>query len=123
VGKDAVMITNTDLIIRSCERNFGGLGIEKLHEIIKAFMISLSDAEAIELRDTIEVLRDSLEPKNNRTSISLRPRYKLIIDDTKDDSVLRILLGKDLLPISERLSLSNFPDYIDRERANFVFRK
>jgi hypothetical protein len=25
-----------------------------------------------------------------------------------------------LLPISERLSLSNFPDYIDRERANFV---
>lgn len=74
VGKDAVMITNTDLIIRSCERNFGGLGIEKLHEIIKAFMISLSDAEAIELRVTIEVLRDNLEPKNDHTSISPRPR-------------------------------------------------
>ena len=119
VEKD-IMITNAQLIIRSCERNFGGLGMEKLHEIIHAFMTALPGAEARELRDQIDVLKECLGSKNEHISINLRPRYKLIIDDTDDDSILRILSVKGYLPFSERMALSSFPDDSDLERANYV---
>jgi len=115
-----VMTTNSRLMIRACERNFGGLGVDKLHQIATEFMMSLPEGEKIELRCTLEVLKECIESKNEQLSINLRPRYKLIIDETDDDSILRFLSEKDLLPFSERISISSFPDDIDIERAGFV---
>jgi hypothetical protein len=101
-GPDAIVAEIQPLrVLQSLERNFNGVSNKQFREIVEKFFGKLRNrlgenwkvpAEA-EFRKRLDVLKNSLEDRN-REGANLNDsaaRFKLVIDETDDDSAARLL--------------------------------
>lgn len=126
------LIASMKTIIYAIERNFNGVTAEELRQLTACFLKPLAASmpssamsnwspEAY-FRDPMIVLRDSLSPASSHEGHLNRPRFKLIIDCTDDDSILRLMASGEVVDMSRGslFKLSNCPDDIDLERLRLV---
>lgn len=121
------------MIVEALSRNFNGVDPSHLREIVEYFMIPFPNSEckssigenSIVLRNPFYLLKDSL----GECTAGAGPvnRYKMIIDTTLDDSILRALkyalaslCGKNSASNGGVLKLSNFPEESLHEQIKFV---
>jgi hypothetical protein len=129
--KSTRLCTSIQTIIYSIERNFNGVTDTELRQIVACFLKPLAKLVPVEcsslescFRNPMKVLKDavndSLQP--NQLNQSNRPRFKLVIDCTEDDSILRLLSSGGVLEVTQRslYKLSNLPDDVDLERLRLV---
>lgn len=118
---DSIDIT-PELLLQSLERNFNGLKQPIFRKIVKTFFDECSKESPSfqtctpNYRLNLDVLKDSLSDTNrgedignfNDTSV----RFKLIVDESMDESLSRILSEAKVVDASavEELSLSSFSD-------------
>ena len=122
------IITTITLIVVAIEKNFNGVLEYDLYQVtacfVKPLMVLFSinaDMWEICLRDPLTVLKEALQPVI-WTNYSNRPRFKLIIDCTEDDSILRLLSKSGVVETTRRSlhKLSNLPDDVEFERIRLV---
>ena len=92
-----------EILLEALECNFGGIQPEEFEELAEMFFSAIAeeqDAEFVmpeeKLRSPLEVFRNSLEDakavaSKSDTYSELHPRFKLIIDESEDDSAARLL--------------------------------
>jgi len=133
VTESTRLCTSMKNIVGALERNFNGVTAAELRQVASCFLepfaslpsISSSVASDNELfRHPMAVLKDALAPCA-ATSLGGemdRPRFKLIIDCTEDDSILRLLSKGKVAEVSKQslYKLSNLPDNVDLERLRLI---
>ena len=72
--------------------------------------------EKLNHRNTLEIIRSSTNDHciectdDIHSSVQIESRYKLIIDPSEDESLVRLLFSYDILPVSTRVYIcSDFP--------------
>jgi hypothetical protein len=129
--KSTRLCTSIKAIIYSIERNFNGVTDTELRQIVACFLKPLAKHFPVEFhsletcfRDPMTVLKDALNDslQLNQLNQSNRPRFKLVVDCTEDDSILRLLSSGGVLEVTQRslYKLSNLPDDVDLERLRLV---
>jgi hypothetical protein len=129
--KSTRLCTSIKAIIYSIERNFNGVTDTELRQIVACFLKPLAKRVPVEyislesfFRNPMTVLKDALNDslQSNQLNQSNRPRFKLVIDCTEDDSILRLLSSGGVLEVTQRslYKLSNLPDDVDLERLRLV---
>jgi len=93
---ESTLYTSVETIVEALERNLNGVSREHFKALVQKFLKSLnikmyvSQNEAtVLLRSTLHVLQEALATSVD--DFQYRPRYKLIIDETEDDSIMRLL--------------------------------
>ena len=113
-------ITREDL--RSCvARNFNGNGLGCLERTLAAFLsVATNNEGSTRPPHTMTTLQDALESKT--ADLSTKPRFKLIIDQTNDDSIARLLHSCGLVQSSRRslFKLSHLPDDFPRAKIRLI---
>ena len=112
-------------LVLTLERNMNGVEREQLQELISFWRgrLGMGPVTVPELRNSFALLRESLaEQSRSERPIS---RYKLLIDTTIDDSILRVLRARhDLDGIEGRgariLKLSDFPEDSGLQQVTLV---
>lgn len=124
--------TSVEIMLRALERNFNGVSATELRRISWHFLRVFSDllvpavfSESFEalFRHPANVLRDALDSASSTLTVhESRPRFKLVIDCTEDDSILRLLQAAGIVDVSHRslYKLSNLPDEADIEQVKVV---
>lgn len=95
---NSVLSVSVEILVHALERNFNGVSKENFSNTCAAFLARfLQDKRSIEesmsmfCRHPIQVLQDALfEVLHNSSRYSL-PRFKMIIDGSNDDSIMRLL--------------------------------
>jgi ATPase family associated with various cellular activities (AAA) len=124
------LITDINTFIYCIERNFNGITTDELHQISLIFVKPLAplipagfDIKAC-FRNPMSLLKDALRPLDLQTTKSQlhRSRFKLVIDCTEDDSILRLLNIGNVIEVTKKslYKLSNLPDNYDSERLHLV---
>ena len=122
------LITTTTVIVFAIERNFNGVLDHELYQVAACFVKPLlalfcmeADTWDAGFRDPLTVLKEALQPENWK-NYSARPRFKLVIDCTEDDSILRLLSKSGVIETTRRSlhKLSNLPDDVDFEQIRLV---
>lgn len=126
------LYTSVKTLVAAIERNFNGVTAEELRQVSACFlkpfatlplMLSSESLEAT-FRHPLIVLKDALTASAaSKGGGELdRPRFKLIIDCTEDDSILRLLSKGDVAEVTERslYKLSNLQDNVDLERLRLI---
>ncbi|KAL1518601.1 hypothetical protein AB1Y20_002889 [Prymnesium parvum] len=111
-------------IIHALERNFNGVEEADLHQLLSFWLQALGAERRrsiSDLRNPLDLLRENLaEQGKGATPIA---RYKLIIDTTLDDSVLRMLHNQGHLGSQTHLlKLSNFAEDAGLQQVNLISR-
>ena len=129
-GKVSNMIFSISLldVLQSFERNFNGILPNLFFRQANAFIkyICKSSNKNIDisqmLRAPMKVIEEALAPTETTLDTSLRPRYKLIVDECEDDSIMRLLGVEGLLDSSQKslFKLSNMPENSDLEKLSLV---
>jgi hypothetical protein len=122
--------TSVQAIIYAIERNFNGVTAEELRQVSVCFLkwlIPLLQSKDIGMpeasfRDPMMVLKDALSPATSYVGQVNRPRFKLIIDCTEDDSILRLLSIGEVAEVTKRslYKLSNLSENADLERLRLI---
>jgi hypothetical protein len=121
--------TSVQAIIYAIERNFNGVTAEELRQVSVCFlkwlfMSQSKDTGMLEssFRDPMMVLKDALSPATSYVGQVNRPRFKLIIDCTEDDSILRLLSIGEVAEVTKRslYKLSNLSENADLERLRLI---
>lgn len=105
-------------VIRALERNFNGCQPQRFHSVLSEFMHQIygSEANLDDMLDEtksnliLDILHDALADRAGEYN---PPRYKLILDETNDDSMMRLLRDRQLLGLEENAEihkLSDFPE-------------
>jgi hypothetical protein len=73
-------------------------------------------------RDPVHVIQDALMSSNEASCLSSRTRFKLIIDCTDDDSILRLLSSCGIVSVSKRsmFKLSHMPQEVALEELRLI---
>lgn len=116
--------------VRALERNFNGLTVKDFRTVASIFLCSqnlpVPDDFCIEnyMRHPLEVLRCSMHRDDETLSLSNRPRYKLVIDCSDDDSILRLLKIGHIIDHSAKSlhMLSDLPEGKSMERLRLISR-
>jgi len=112
----------------SLERNFSGINIEQWKLVALEFLRHLVNQNESTILDFLNMqvrcpLR-ALQDLSKETSLTLgsRARFKLIIDCTEDDSIMRILSGAGLLNLSKKtlFKLSHLPEEQEGEKLRLI---
>ena len=91
-------ILSPQLVMQALERNFNGS--EEFESVCKKFLQAIgSHLEDVTQRGILEVLQDSMQdrPQASQDLTENEVRYKLIIDPSEDDSLVRSLFSMGLL--------------------------
>lgn len=128
--RDSVLHISVETMLHSLERNFNGVSNEKFSNICASFLaILLKDKSLIEenlqrfLHHPMEVIQNALSERNSDASRYNLPRYKMIIDGTNDDSIMRLLKTAGILNSSHAFyTLSGMEQGSEMEQVNLVSR-
>ena len=122
------LITTIAILVHAIERNFNGVLNDELHQIVGCFvnpLISLFSMK-VELlnsafRDPLNVLKGALHPAVWK-NYAIRPRFKMVIDCTEDDSILRLLTKSGVVELTPRSlhKLSSLPEDTEFEQIRLV---
>jgi hypothetical protein len=117
-------------VIYAVERNFNGVGPDDLRLIAESFLKPLVEHRMNwsrglldgAFRDPVHVIQDALLSSNEASSLTSRTRFKLIIDCTDDDSILRLLNSGGIVELSKRsmFKLSHMPQEIALEELRLI---
>jgi ATPase family associated with various cellular activities (AAA) len=117
-------------IVGAIERNFNGVAPSRLREIALSFLEPVARwprpiliKQLIQsLSDPLEVIRQSLSSSDSNQDHSTRPRYKMIIDTTEDDSIIRLLGSVGIVHLTKKslFKLSQLPEEVHVERMRLV---
>lgn len=114
------------IVIRSLERNFNGCEPKDFDAICRKFLEALEVKmdEYFVKRGILDILKDSLAdcPQNQRELSDNEVRYKLIIDPSEDDSLVRLLFTfKVLIKTKTRMCVcSDFPGDSHLQKINAI---
>eukprot|EP00979_Chaetoceros_neogracilis_P011770 scaffold2972_cov257-Chaetoceros_neogracile.AAC.18 len=110
---------SSDILLHALERNFNGLQFKAFQNLALKF---IQDCGVPNKRDATflppsEVVREALSVENTSNC-----RYSLIIDESDDDSIMRILKNEGLLDISRKslFKLSNLHENAEFEKVSLV---
>lgn len=96
------MVVTFQDIVYAIERNFNGISRHELRLVSERFLkplaAKLANRLEVVFRDPVEVIRDSL----SSPSLSSGTRFKMIIDCSGDDSILRLLSIGGIVDLSKR---------------------
>ena len=114
------------LVLRSLERNFNGCEPKDFESICNKFLeaIDVVDEKSVARRGILDILKDSLKdcPQNQHELSDNEVRYKLIIDPSEDDSLVRLLFTfQVLLKTKTRMCVcSDFPGDSHLQKINAI---
>ena len=94
--KDQGFPLNPDIVMQALERNFNGCEPAEFEKIYKQFFKAINaPSEHVQSRGILEIVRDSLQdrPQDQQDITENEVRYKLIIDPSEDDSLVRLLFA------------------------------
>ena len=117
-------------IVFAIERNFNGVAPSDIRLITEFFLRPLIASKvtwSLDLldgafRDPVHVIREALQSSSGVSSLSNISRFKLIIDCTGDDSILRLLSIGGIVDVSKRsmFKLSRMPQEVALEELRLV---
>ncbi len=118
-----IQVLSPELVMHALERNFNGSA--DFHFIATTFLEAFNtDYDHISRREVLEVFKESMEdqPQPQQDLIEYEVRYKLIIDPSDDDSVLRSLFFMGFLDrTNTRMFIcSNFPNDGQLQQINTI---
>lgn len=124
------MSASSESIVHAVERNFNGVTCETLREIALIFLVNLTRkprpmliSRLIQsLRDPLDVIRQSLGVEERNRDHLTRGRYKLLIDKTGDDSIIRILASIGIVDLTPKstFKLSQLLEDVNAEHQRLV---
>lgn len=117
----------SQIVIRSLERNFNGCEPMQFEIICQKFLEALEvkmEKESVARRGILNILKDSLKdcPQNQHELSDNEVRYKLIIDPSEDDSLVRLLFTFQVL-VKTRTRMcvcSDFPGDSHLQKINAI---
>jgi hypothetical protein len=120
-------LLSLEALTHSIERNFNGVGSSDLRQVAACFLkplpikLPIDDLESSFRQPTV-VLKDALCRASSFSGHLNRPRFKLIIDYTEDDSILRLLKAGSVTEISRNslFKLSHLPEECEHERLRLI---
>jgi hypothetical protein len=121
--EDMLMRLCPEKIVRGIERNFNGIHHKTLLSIASIFISSLSSngnsSISSMMRQPMIVMSDALKDLGMYSGLK---RYTLIIDETEDDSIVRLLHSEGLVDTSQKclFKLSKMPENSHLEETNLV---
>jgi hypothetical protein len=127
------MRTSLQIVKHAVERNFNGLGNTEMDSVVSLFLKPLLESCGHAnsshnqmpyglIRNQVEVIWNALQTTEISCSLSNSPRFKLIIDATEDDSILRLLKAGGVTDISRHTlcKLSLLQEQADTEQLRIV---
>ena len=126
--KDMLMIITLDGLIRAFERNFSGIDREKLNDIATCFLepiVQGISADSVNIPSHLSHPMDIVQEAVTEISNGLqgKSRFKMIIDESEDDSIMRLLNIDGVLDLSKKSSLfklSGMPEGAEVEKSRLV---
>ncbi len=128
--KNAMMEFSMTALVHAIERNFNGKDQQKLKDVVAQFIrpiLQSQDGYIIRasfnpkivglMRHPMDVVREAI-----LNDVGSQTRFKLIIDETEDDSIMRLLSMEGALDISKRnlFKLSCMPEGAMLEQSRLV---
>ncbi|CAB9511697.1 Ring finger protein [Seminavis robusta] len=117
-------------IMSSLSRNFNGVELEKwkhvafesLRHVVQHSESVLSDFLDKQAPCPMRVIHDVLSPDELCLNSASRGRFKLIIDCSEDDSIMRLLSSAGLLDLSKKtlFKISSLPDEKESEKLRVI---
>ena len=117
-------------LVRAIERNFNGVSPNDIRLIAGHFLRPLTSSDmnwsphCLEgaFRDPVHVVQDALQPSGEASSLLSGTRFKLLIDDSRDDSILRLLNVGGVLSLSKKsvFKLSKMPQDVALEELRLI---
>ena len=92
--KDQGQVLSPQIVMQALERNFNGCEPSEFENICKGFFKEIeASPDVLQKRGILEIVRDSLQdrPQDQQDITENEVRYKLIIDPSEDDSLVRLL--------------------------------
>ena len=119
--KNIIMDISKQVLIHAMERNFNGTDSSKLKQLASCFLGFIMPIEDVSvlLRHPLDVVRDAIKNNTGRVTTT---RFKLIIDETDDDSIMRLLSIEGSFDASKRclFQLSNMPEGSLLEQSRLI---
>ena len=124
-NKDIGKVLDPDIIMRALERNFNGCHASLFENICNRFFKAVNfSREQVQSRGILDIVRDSLKdrPQEHQDISDNEVRYKLIVDPSEDDSLIRHLFAFGVLKReSTRLYVcSDFPGDGQIQKINTI---
>jgi hypothetical protein len=124
------MSASSASIVFAVERNFNGVDPETLREIALIILgrltgkprSTLISSLIQSLRDPLEVIRQALGIEERNRDHVTRGRYKLLIDKTDDDSIIRLLASMGIVDLTPKstFKLSQLAEEVNVEHQRLV---
>ena len=120
------MTLSIQALVSCIERNFNGVSRCDLHRIVCCFFksvgIEVTSKLAMLLRHPMDVIADAVSTSKISTDVANRPRFKLIIDCTEDDSILRLLGTANIIDLKRKalFKLSHRPEQAEMEKLRLI---
>jgi len=113
--RDILMQVSMAQLVHALERNFNGNDSEKLKDValcLLGFIESSEERILSFLRHPMNVVREAISCDALSSDLTEKCRFKLIIDETDDDSIMRLLCIEGSLDFSKRclFKLSSMPE-------------
>ena len=89
--KESTMYITASTLIKALEQNFNGVKAKDFSALLKVFVkhLEIDVNNNTTLRPILNVVQDAL--RENVKDFAYRPRFKIVIDGSEDDSLLRLL--------------------------------
>ena len=130
VTDSSKLLISVKSLVRAIERNFNGISLDAIKELVRFFLESLTSWSSPEIQEKLpglvrlpmDTITDGLQSGGAISDFMSRDRFKLIIDCTEDDSMMRILNHKGLLDISKKsvFKLSHSPEEVHLEKLRLI---
>lgn len=124
------MSASCQSVVFAVERNFNGVSPGTLREVALIFLHHLTRSPRRlliknliqSLRDPVDVIRESLSFEERSRDHLSRGRYKLLIDMTEDDSIMRLLGSMGVFDFSQKslFKLSQLQEDLHVERQRLI---
>lgn len=127
---DSTTGISPNLILRALERNFSGVGKCQFRRVLQVFMTKVGvtpDSETLSQRGVVAILNESLKDQSlidsvDSDSVEAEVRFKLIIDEGEDDSLLELLFESRVLNEKETcvFTCSDFLGDAEVQKINVI---
>jgi ATPase family associated with various cellular activities (AAA) len=114
------------VLVAAIERNFNGVCHQEFLDVSNCFLAKIVSEKSRSthhqcFRHPIMVLKDALATIGH-SNVAARPRFKMIIDGTEDDSILRLLRAGNVINVTGKslFMLSNLTENVESERLRLI---